>query len=94
MNTTTDLPLGKISETQYRCRCEKCGHHILLRFHRADGTKMTREEARGSCAALDTTPMECPGYHVELSGWSQLWHFEEALAALYPAEDFTSCSPP
>jgi hypothetical protein len=36
------------------------------------------------CQALaNRGPAECPGFHVELSGWRHYWRLPEALEAMY-----------
>ncbi len=37
----------------------------------------------GLTAKIDRTPMECPGFHVELSGWRGLWQLDKCIEAVY-----------
>lgn len=61
-----------------RVTCRKCGEKVRLEFGDA-----TRKEAEAFIDKLTAMPRECPGYHVELSGWRWLWRLDEALEAVY-----------
>ena len=61
-----------------RVTCRKCGERVRIEFG-----DMTRAEAAAAMAKLNDMPRECPGYHVELSGWRRLWRLDEALEAVY-----------
>jgi len=67
-----------INDSQVRTTCVKCGTRLTLDFG-----DMNREEALRHAAKIDRIPMECPGYHVELSGWRRLWQLDKAIEALY-----------
>ncbi|HXJ58770.1 MAG TPA: hypothetical protein VNU68_19095 [Verrucomicrobiae bacterium] len=60
-------------------KCRKCGETIRIDFG-----NLTRDQAEKKLDELAHTPMECPGFHVELGGWRILWNFEELLAQAYP----------
>jgi len=77
--TAPDVEL--IGPRTVRIRCRKCGDPIILEFGDLD-----RAEAKAKMDELNHTPRSCPGFHVELSGWRYLWHFDEALAAVYGPE--------
>ena len=81
MSTETLEPIEVLDEQRVRVKCRKCNTPITLDFG-----GMTRSEAEAVVNTLDRTPRECPGYHVELSGWRRLWRMDEALDAIYPAE--------
>lgn len=63
--------------------CRKCGTAIKINLG-----QLSLDEARRKVAAIDSNPMECPGYHVELTGWARLWSLDLMLreyeAALTP----------
>jgi len=61
-----------------RVKCRKCGDPIKLEFG-----GLSRPEAEAAMDKLNHTPMECPGFHVELSGWRYFWRFDEALELVY-----------
>jgi len=61
-----------------RTQCKKCGVTIKLDFH-----NMTKEEALTVAEKLDCTPRECPGQHVELSGFREMWQIDEAIHRAY-----------
>jgi hypothetical protein len=65
-----------------RIACRKCGERIRIEFG-----DLTRAEAVELVDNLDRQPRECPGYHVELSGWRRLWRLDDAVAAVYGEED-------
>ena len=67
------LPDGRV-----RVHCRKCGESITLDFGDLD-----RSGAIERINQLDRTPRECPGYHVELSGWRHFWRLDEAIEAVY-----------
>ncbi len=64
-----------------RVKCRKCHELIRLEFG-----NLSRAEAEEALRKIDV-PRECPGFHVELSGWRYLWHFDEALDLAYPPEE-------
>ena len=68
----------KLNETTVRVCCAECGEKITLEFG-----DLPRAEAQALIDKLDRTPRECPGFHVELSGWKRMWHLDEALAMIY-----------
>ena len=80
--TTTTQPIEVLDGNRVRVECRKCHTPITLDFG-----DMSRAEALEMAAKIDKTPMECPGFHVELSGWRRLWRMDEAIEALFPAED-------
>lgn len=57
-----------------KTQCRKCGVTIRLDFG-----NMTKDEALGVAEQLDRTPRECPGQHVELSGWRELYALDDAI---------------
>lgn len=61
--------------------CRKCGTTITIDFG-----SLTYAEARERCEKLDSASFECPGYHVELGGWTYLWRLDELLASAFPGE--------
>ena len=61
-----------------KTQCKKCGAVIRLDF----GT-MTKEQAVAAVDKMDQTPRECPGQHVELSGWRALYDLENAIHRAY-----------
>ena len=44
---------------------------------------LSEDAARAAVAKIDRTPMECPGFHVELSGWRGLWQLDKCIEAVY-----------
>ncbi len=68
-----------------RVKCRKCHELIRLEFG-----NLSRSEAEDALRKIDV-PRECPGFHVELSGWRYLWHFDEALDLAYPVEPEAVC---
>jgi hypothetical protein len=66
-----------IAPGRVRVKCAKCHELIVLEFG-----DLTRIEAECALHMIDV-PRECPGFHVELSGWDRLWHFKEALELVY-----------
>jgi hypothetical protein len=69
-------------------RCRKCGTEQRIRLG-----AIPVESAREAVALLNTQPGECPlGFHVELSGWRQMWSLDlmleqyAALPVAAPAE--------
>jgi len=57
-----------------RTQCKKCGVTIKLDFG-----EMTKEEALVMAEKMDNTPRECPGQHVELSGFRALWALDDCI---------------
>ena len=78
---TTKTEIERVSPTQIAVQCCKCHERILLEFGR-----MSHGEAEAAMYKLDYTPMECPGWHIELSGWFKLWRMREALMMQYPSD--------
>ena len=70
-----------IGDGKARTTCAKCGTIITIDFGGLD-----RTEAARLIREMDRIPRECPGYHVELSGWRRLWHLDECLEAVYGKE--------
>lgn len=58
--------------------CKKCGTEFHL-----DLGEMSRVLAEKAFRKLDDIPRQCPGHHVELNGWYQLWNLEDALHRAY-----------
>lgn len=71
------MPIAKV-------HCRKCGEKITLDFG-----GMTYEQASAKLEELDRVPMECPGFHFELSNWRFFWRFDEALGQAYPEQHRT-----
>ena len=69
--------------------CNKCGE----KFH-IDLGDMSREMAEKAFRKLDNTSRQCPGHHVELSGWYQLWNLEDALHRAYDLGETTDLDIP
>jgi hypothetical protein len=65
-----------------RITCRQCQERIRIEFG-----DLTRAQAVAMIDKIDRQPRECPGYHVELSGWRRLWRLDEAIAAVYGEED-------
>ena len=61
-----------------RTQCKKCGAAITLDFG-----SLTKEEALAAADKMDQTPRECPGRHVELSGFRRLWSLDDAIYRAY-----------
>jgi hypothetical protein len=61
-----------------RTQCKKCGVTIKLDFG-----NLTKDEALAVAERMDRTPRECPGMHVELSGFRQLWSLDDAIHRAY-----------
>jgi hypothetical protein len=61
-----------------RTQCKKCGVTIKLDFG-----DMTKEEALAVAEKMDNMPRECPGQHVELSGFRTLWSLDDAIHRAY-----------
>ena len=79
MSSGTQTPPVEVLDGQrVRVTCRKCGTPVTLDFGH-----MTREQALDVAAKIDIGPRECPGYHVELSGWRRLWRMDEAIEALF-----------
>ena len=77
---TTTVEIERVSPTAIAVQCRKCHERVTLEFG-----AMSQEEAEAAMYRLDKMPMECPGYHVELSGWFKLWRMREALIMQYPS---------
>lgn len=61
-----------------RTQCLKCGATIKLDFG-----SLTKAEALEVAEKLDQSPRECPGRHVEFSGFRRLWQVNEAIHRVY-----------
>ena len=61
-----------------RTQCKKCGATVTLDFG-----SLTREEALAAAERMDCTPRECPGRHVELGGWKNLFGLDDAIHRAY-----------
>lgn len=61
-----------------KTQCKKCGVTIKLDFG-----NLTRDEALTAAEKMDTTPRECPGRHVELGGWKNLYDLDDAIHRAY-----------
>ncbi|NUM53483.1 MAG: hypothetical protein HUU46_07555 [Candidatus Hydrogenedentes bacterium] len=61
-----------------RTKCNKCSVTIRLDFG-----SLSKEEAIDVGQRMDGTPRECPGRHVELSGWWTLYGLEDAIHRAY-----------
>jgi len=61
-----------------KTQCKKCSVTIKLDFG-----NMTKDEALAVAEQLDHTPRECPGQHVELGGFRELWSLDQAIHSLY-----------
>ena len=59
-------------------QCKKCGALIKLDFG-----ELSKDEALAVAEKMDTTPRECPGMHVELSGFRSLWSLDDAIHRAY-----------
>lgn len=61
-----------------RTQCKKCGTILKLDFG-----ELTKEEALVVAEKMDMTPRECPGMHVELGGWKNLYDLDDAIHRAY-----------
>jgi hypothetical protein len=61
-----------------KTKCRKCGVTIRLDFG-----DMTKEQALTRAEEMDQSPRECPGQHVELSGWNRRWGLADAIHRAY-----------
>ena len=68
----------ELDGTTVRVPCRECGTIIGIDFDGCD-----RAQAEELVSKLDRLPRECPGFHVELSGWRWLWRLDEAVEAFY-----------
>jgi hypothetical protein len=80
----TECGVELVSPTRVHVKCRKCGETIPIEFG-----EMTRDQAEHAISLMDSTPRECPGYHVELSGWRHFWRLDEALEAMYGTKENT-----
>lgn len=71
-----DESLTKTS-TGVKVACTICGTIIPIEFG-----ELTKTEALEAIAKLDG-PRECPGFHVELSGFRKWWRLDEAVELFY-----------
>ena len=69
-------------------QCMKCGVAVRLDFG-----DMTKEEAVKRADEMDRSPRECPGGHVELSGWKQLYSIEDAIHRAFDLGEGSSPGP-
>lgn len=69
--------------------CNKCGTEFHL-----DLGEMSREMAEIAFRRLDGTSRQCPGHHVELGGWYQLWNLGDALHRAYDLGEMEDLSIP
>jgi hypothetical protein len=58
--------------------CKKCGTEFHL-----DLGEMSRELAEKAFRKMDDIPRQCPGNHVELGGFFEMWNLEDALHRAY-----------
>lgn len=58
--------------------CKKCGSSIRLDFG-----GLSKEEAIAAAERMDRESRECPGRHVELSGWRAIWSLDGAIHRAY-----------
>lgn len=58
--------------------CNKCGTEFHL-----DLGEMSREMAEKVFRKMDDIPRQCPGHHVELGGFFEMWNLEDALHRAY-----------
>ena len=63
---------------EVRTTCLKCRERVKVQFG-----DLSEDAARAAVAKIDRTPMECPGFHVELSGWRGLWQLDKCIEAVY-----------
>lgn len=59
-------------------QCLKCGVTIKIDFG-----SLTKAEALEVAEELDRSPRECPGRHMELSGWRRLYGLDDAIHRAY-----------
>ncbi len=59
-------------------QCRKCGAIIRLDFG-----DMTKDEALAVAEEMDKTSRQCPGQHIELSGFRTLWSMDDAIHRAY-----------
>ena len=79
-STTAPSTVEVLGPRQVRVHCRKCGEALVLDF----GECQCRQQAQELVGKLDKIPRECPGYHVELSGWKWFWQLDEAVDTLFP----------
>ena len=58
--------------------CNKCG----TKFH-IDLGDMSKEEAETNFRKLEDAPGQCPGHHVELGGFWEMWNLADVLHRAY-----------
>jgi hypothetical protein len=69
-------------ERKVQTTCLECGKTITLDFGDLDYA-----EAKQWIEKMDSTPRECPGFHVEIGGWKRLWQLEDSLERAYTDEE-------
>jgi hypothetical protein len=62
--------------------CLKCGQVLTLDLESA-----SYQEALSWIEKVDRTPMECPGFHVEVGGWRKHWQLDRAIKEAYRPEE-------
>jgi hypothetical protein len=75
--------------TCVRTTCTKCGTEITLDFGDA-----TKEQALEIAEKMDKQSRECPGWHVELSGWRRMWQLDDAIHRAYDLGETCPASEP
>jgi hypothetical protein len=79
MSTATEQQAVELTAPgEVRTTCRKCGERIPVMFGDLDA-----DAARLQIQKIDRTPMECPGFHVELCGWISMWRLDEAFKLIY-----------
>lgn len=71
-----------------RTQCKKCGVTLKLDFG-----NLTKEEALAVAEKMDMTPRECPGMHMELGGFRQLWSLDDAIHRAYDLGEGEEATP-
>ena len=73
---------------QIQTACTKCGETFTLDFG-----DMTREQALDFAGRMNEQSRECPGRHVELSGWREYWQLDNAIHRAYDLGEGTESAP-
>lgn len=63
---------------EIKTTCTKCAATIRL-----DLGEMSKEEAVEAAEMMDRQSRECPGGHVELSGFRRMWNLDDAIHRAY-----------
>lgn len=71
----------KRTDTGVEVTCTICNTTIPIDFGGLD-----KEQALEAIAKIDNGPRECPGYHVELSGFRKWWQLDEAVEFYFQPE--------